>query len=120
NSISKSRQRKPDLEQLAARQAASAFRAVSIYSPANSCDGAARIRDQRFLARHAPQLPLENCSHPQQCRCRYRHHQDRRDAEARRDADHGLPSSPPNGDERRRRDDRRRGGPRLQNKRISA
>lgn len=83
------------------------FRAVAIHSPSGSCEAAERIRGQRFLAAHAPQIPLGGCSHGQQCNCRYKYFTDRR-SDMRRNTDHGLPSGPFHGDERRYRRDRRR------------
>jgi hypothetical protein len=82
------------------------FQSVSIYSRSDCCAAAQRITGQKFLAAHAPQLPLGGCSQPEQCRCRYKHMSDRRE-EMRRDTDNGLPARQmPNGERRNRRDRR--------------
>ena len=83
------------------------FQAVSIYSRTDCCDAAKRITGQKFLAAHAPQLPLGGCSQPEQCHCRYKHLSDRRE-EMRRDTDNGLPARQMLNGERRNRRDRRR------------
>lgn len=62
------------------------FQAVSIYCGVLSCASVQRLRDQRFLAKDVPQLPLTSCSQPKQCECRYLKHKDRR-TESRRFAD---------------------------------
>jgi len=82
------------------------FQAVSIYSRSNCCEAAQRITGRKFLAAHAPQLPLGGCSQPDQCRCRYKHMSDRRE-EMRRDTDNGLPARQMLNGERRNRRDRR-------------
>ena len=84
----------------------SPYRAVSIHPTGQACDAAHRIKEQRFLATFAPQLPLGGCKNPQQCGCRYKYHQDRRVA-LRRDSDHGLPAGAYHKSERRYRRDRR-------------
>ncbi|MFK7914388.1 MAG: hypothetical protein AB8B93_10775 [Pseudomonadales bacterium] len=68
----------------------SKFQAVSIRFSARACDAVKRAEQQRFLAMEAPGLPVSGCSSPSSCKCRYRHHPDRRDA-MRRDSDYGLP-----------------------------
>ena len=83
------------------------YRAVTVYSKIDCCQAAARLEGQKFLAAHAPQLPLGGCSQPDQCQCRYRHLEDRRQ-EMRRDTDHGLPARAYSDSERRCRNDRRR------------
>ena len=83
------------------------FKAVVIRSMDNCCDAAERNEGQKFLAAHAPQLPLGTCDKPQQCHCRYKYLNDRRQ-ETRRDEDHGLPGQPFHGDNRRFRRNRRK------------
>lgn len=83
------------------------FRAVAIHSLNGSCEAAQRVKDQRFLAAHAPQIPLGSCDNTQQCSCRYKYFTDRR-SDMRRNTDHGLPAGTFHGDERRFRRDRRR------------
>jgi hypothetical protein len=77
-----------------------AYHAVSIIPGENACAAAYRFTGQRFLASHAPKLPLPMCD-ARVCICRYKHHKDRRAGPRRRD-DVGLMSAPYSGDERRR------------------
>ena len=81
------------------------WHAVSIESGSDICDNcckaAGALQGQRFLSSEAPTLPLQGCSNPRSCHCRYRHHPDRRH-ERRRTMDYGFPSAPHNGIERRR------------------
>ncbi|NKB98570.1 MAG: hypothetical protein GKR90_08780 [Pseudomonadales bacterium] len=84
-----------------------AFRAVVIHSAEGCCEAAERNGGQKFLAAHAPQLPLGTCDRPQQCRCRYKHLTDRRQ-ESRRDEDNGMPGQAYYGDNRRYRRNRRK------------
>ncbi len=83
------------------------YRAVSVYSRVDACPAARRIENKKFLAAHAPQLPLGGCSNPSTCQCRYRHFEDRRQ-EIRRDVDHGLPARAWFEADRRHRRDRRK------------
>jgi hypothetical protein len=66
------------------------YHAVSIRHPSRCCQAVKQLDEQRFLSTEAPSLPLARCNLPSQCKCRYRHHTDRRD-DARRDVDFGLP-----------------------------
>lgn len=68
----------------------SKYQAVSIRFNPRACDAVKRSDQQRFLAMEAPNLPVRDCSKPSGCKCRYRHHPDRRDG-MRRDTDFGLP-----------------------------
>ncbi|MEM7099981.1 MAG: hypothetical protein AAF541_17060 [Pseudomonadota bacterium] len=83
------------------------YRAVSVYSQAEQCEAAKRLRGTKFLAAHAPTLPLGGCTQNDQCRCKYRHYKDRR-SELRRDSDHGMPPRVWLDQERRHRKDRRK------------
>ena len=67
------------------------FHAVSI-KPRDGCecDAASQQRELRFLSDEAPQLPLDGCDRPTECRCVFVHYDDRRTA-IRREADEGLP-----------------------------
>lgn len=58
------------------------------------CSGVQVYQNERFLSVDAPQLPLDDCSDPGQCRCTYHHYDDRRTA-LRRDSDMGLPVRDP-------------------------
>ena len=83
------------------------YRAVSVYSQQDQCDAAKRLRRTKFLAAHAPTLPLGGCTQSEQCRCKYRHYKDRR-SDVRRDSDHGMPPRVWLEPERRHRRDRRK------------
>ena len=83
------------------------YRAVAVYSQTDQCEAAKRLRRTKFLAAHAPTLPLGGCTQSEACRCRYRHFKDRRQ-EMRRDSDHGMPPRVWVDTERRHRKDRRK------------
>ena len=53
------------------------WHAVTIGRGEPSCVAALKTRGMRYLAREAPQLPLPGCD-AATCKCRYRHHEDRR------------------------------------------
>jgi len=59
------------------------YHAVSIAHQPGCCAEAAALEGKRFLAAAAPKLPLRDCE-AASCRCRYKHHEDRRDEEDRR------------------------------------
>lgn len=65
------------------------FQAVSIYRGIDACTPAKRFADDRFLAKHAPPLPLAGCTMPAACQCKYLKHKDRR-VESRRLSDFGA------------------------------
>ena len=67
----------------------SRYRGVSCHPPTQSCEAAVKIAGSRFLVAEAPELPLPECS-VYRCRCKYRHHEDRRDEDADRRVPHGL------------------------------
>jgi hypothetical protein len=77
-----------------------------------SCASAALCRNKRFLSDEAPGLPLPDCENRDQCRCVYRHLEDRRNG-LRRTADMSgsLPSDTPKINRREKR------GRRAQDKR---
>jgi len=54
------------------------WHAVSVVADGSACEDARMLQDVRFLSMEAPRLPLYACAKPGQCRCRYRHHADRR------------------------------------------
>jgi len=58
------------------------WHAVSIVPGPRACAAALELRDQRFLSRSAPTLPLKKCDNPA-CTCRYEHYVDRRGAPRR-------------------------------------
>jgi len=69
------------------------WHAVSVVEGPRACPAAEGLRNKRFLSDEAPRLPLPDCSSPWRCKCKYRHHADRR-AISRRETDRGSFSSP--------------------------
>jgi hypothetical protein len=64
------------------------------------------LAKNRFLAKEAPRLPLDECT-VADCQCEYKHHDDRRDEEDRREEPISVPRY--EGEQRRRaREDRRK------------
>ncbi len=63
-----------------AMPASTRWHAVSIKPGTKACEAALKAEGLRFLAKDAPRLPLADCD-SSACACRYRHHDDRRDAE---------------------------------------
>lgn len=59
------------------------WRAVKIAPGLMSCDAAAKLAGQVFLASESPVLPLDGCSEGD-CRCKYVHLEDRRSGGDRR------------------------------------
>jgi hypothetical protein len=88
---------------VAAKPAPSPFHAVEIVSLGACCQAAREAREVRFLSKDAPPtLPLAACDIPAACRCRYRHHEDRRSFN-RRASDQVWGSASPVASERERR-----------------
>lgn len=92
-----------------AKPAPSPFHAVEIVSVGACCQAARQAREVRFLSKDSPPtLPLAACDFPAACRCRYRHHEDRRSFNRRAsDQVWGSASPVPSGRERRRSTGRR-------------
>jgi hypothetical protein len=82
------------------------YSAVKIIPSKNSCEEAQPFSDKILLSTKAPLLPLPNCSLKENCQCRYKHFEDRRQI-ARRDSDQGFPSVFSGEERRRSRIDRR-------------
>ena len=59
------------------------FRAVSIASGGVCCAAAKSAAGAQHLMRKAPRLPLEQCTMPANCSCKYRKASDRRDCDRR-------------------------------------
>jgi hypothetical protein len=78
------------------------YRAVAIEPGGACCDAAEEWSYERFLTTQAPRLPLQDCTKPDTCRCRYQKFADRRQATDRR-----AGFTPIEHDDRRRRADRR-------------
>jgi hypothetical protein len=67
----------PEAAPVAPKKAVQRFHAVSIATGPRACPGARALRDQRFLSRDAPTLPLKDCACAT-CECHYEHYEDRR------------------------------------------
>jgi hypothetical protein len=61
----------------------SRFHAVSIRYDSSACAAARSMEGRRFLSGAAPKLPLPECD-VAVCKCRFRHHSDRRTGKDRR------------------------------------
>ena len=86
----------------------SQFHAVSLQSSGSACEAATAMEGKRFLAGAAPRIPLPECDVPK-CKCRFIHHQDRRDSAERRGShsQSRIGDTGRHGKERRLRGDRR-------------
>jgi len=62
---------------------ANRFHAVAIRFHQDACPAVKALANIRFLAKEAPHLPLDGCT-ASNCKCQYRHYDDRRDGEDRR------------------------------------
>ena len=82
------------------------YRCVEVIAPASGCDAARSLKSQRLLSAEAPRLPLATCDRPSECKCIYRHFNDRREG-PRRDNEHATLPRAHTGPERRRRLGRR-------------
>ena len=59
------------------------FRAVSIAPSLMCCAAAMRATAKPYLLREAPRLPLEACTMPTNCSCKFRKNADRRESARR-------------------------------------
>jgi hypothetical protein len=59
------------------------FRAVEIAPSIMCCPAAMRATGRSYLLREAPRLPLEACTMPTKCSCKFRKNADRRDSDRR-------------------------------------
>lgn len=85
------------------------FQGVAVLHGVPACAAAMRISEQRMLAKHAPPLPLPNCTMPHKCTCRFLKFNDRRAGMQRRLADVGIATQLFAGPERRAGAGRRHG-----------
>mgnify|MGYP001319407103 CR=1 FL=1 len=76
---------KPDQHNKNTTERNTRFHAVSIRFAPCACEAAKHIEGQRFLSAAAPRFPLPECD-AAQCKCRFKHHTDRRTGNDRRDA----------------------------------
>ena len=86
------------------------WHSVVIVTRANACTGALAARNQRFLSKDAPQLPLKDCPQASTCKCVYKHFLDRRDEPRRGNEATGMRTARPKAERRvargRRKPDR--------------
>ena len=66
------------------KQAISPYHCVELKIPYDSCEEVLKLQGVRFLSAEAPTLPLPGCD--KYCTCKYKHHNDRRCKDDRRDA----------------------------------
>jgi hypothetical protein len=59
------------------------FRAVSIAPSIICCAAAMRSTGRTYLLHEAPRLPLQGCTMPTNCSCKFRKNADRRDGDRR-------------------------------------
>jgi hypothetical protein len=59
------------------------FHAVTVLPGTDACPQAQSVRGVRLLSAEAPRLPMAGCDRPDQCLCRFKHHDDRRAGERR-------------------------------------
>jgi len=81
------------------------FHAVTIKFHTGACPAVQALANTKYLAKEAPRLPLDECT-VAACQCEYKHYDDRRDDEDRREEPVGARYE---GEQRRRtRKDRRK------------
>lgn len=61
----------------------SKYHAVSLEFSGNACEAATAMKGKRILSSTAPRIPLPECA-AAECKCRFIHHNDRRQASDRR------------------------------------
>jgi hypothetical protein len=54
------------------------WHAVGISTSISCCQASVFLRQTRFLSSQAPPLPLQGCTQPRSCVCKYKHYSDRR------------------------------------------
>jgi hypothetical protein len=59
------------------------FRSVEIAPSLMCCSAATQATGRPYLLRQAPRLPLEACTMPTSCSCKFRKNADRRDSDRR-------------------------------------
>ena len=59
------------------------YRAVSVAPGIKCCSAAKNALGNSYLSREAPRLPLQNCTMPANCSCKFKKAPDRRDSDRR-------------------------------------
>jgi len=54
------------------------YHCVEVIAPGSGCAEARALKGVRLLSADAPRLPLATCEQPSECKCIYRHFDDRR------------------------------------------
>jgi hypothetical protein len=57
------------------------YAAVTIVAARECCSAVQELAGEKILAATAPRLPLDDCSSPSQCQCRFKKLSDRRDGD---------------------------------------
>ena len=59
----------------------SKFAAVTIVAARECCSAVQELAGEKILAAKAPRLPLDDCTSPSSCQCRFKKLSDRRDGD---------------------------------------
>jgi hypothetical protein len=57
------------------------YHSVSILPGSPCCKPAGEAQGRKILSSEAPKLPLDECTMPERCRCRFHKHSDRREGD---------------------------------------
>ena len=79
----------PDEHQDTNRQTIHPYHNVTIELSHNACCAVKNLQGIHFLSKDAPSIPLSNCD-AFECRCHYKHYQDRRREKLERRVDFGI------------------------------
>ena len=79
----------PDAHHDTHRQTIHPYHNVTIELTPNACGAVKNIQGIHFLSKDAPSIPLSNCD-VSECRCHYKHYQDRRSEKRERRVDFGM------------------------------
>jgi len=82
------------------------YQCVEVVAAVKGCEAARSLKGIRLLSADAPRLPLATCDRPSDCKCIYRHFNDRRQG-PRRDNEHATIRAEHKGTEQRKRLGRR-------------
>jgi hypothetical protein len=82
------------------------YQCVEVVATARGCQAARSLKGIRLLSTDAPRLPLATCDRPSDCKCIYRHFNDRRQG-PRRDDENATIRAKHKGTEQRKRPGRR-------------
>jgi hypothetical protein len=60
------------------------YQAITINPCSHACEAIHWIKDKRYLASEAPELPINMCTNGEKCQCKYSYHNDRRSGDGDR------------------------------------